>query len=850
MGRERTSQYRTTEYTHEPEPANGKNYRFPETIKEIKNVEEVATGNASNTYEQHNVDSAVVREPMATTTDSNDAEVEIAKMANQVSMNPGLLLSATTGFKQDIVNFLEKPYPLQVGTFQSSDGPGTFPPVQLFKTITAIDIYGSKLKGALGLRATIVLKIQMNGDRFMQGRYIMGLLPMVTATQGTSAGDYLNSINRMRQMLSTKTSVTQLPRVEFDLNCDTEAILEIPYVSPYSHYAFNSKHGDVGSMFLYPYVPLTTGTTGSSTCQYTIWCSMKDVEIVGPTLPQMAGSNRRNPRPAGRVLKRGSVTEAEQEAASIGPITSVLRSVAKTADIVAQIPMITAVAKPVSWATNILSQAANVFGWSKPLNIAPPMRMQHIWAPFWNNPDAADYSQPLSMMLNNSLETLPGMAGTDVDETSIDYLKTIPAFATSVQWTTTASNGANLYTTRLAPANFVATYNDTGTDFAAMTPVGFLSKMFNNYRGSLRFTIKIVKTEFHSGRLVFSYAPRQVDGPDFNLGDSAYLHREIIDVRYGNEFSFVVPYCSVQQYRKVTDPYGSIQLNVLNQLTAPASVNNSVTILIEVSGAPDLEFSFPAAPNLCPHVPLIIQGAGFDFQMAMDDDSSCMIQNGVVNNASIFHDGLAAARFCVGEKISSLMSFLKQAKKLRFRTDPGPSDSYLLLPFLQSHSITNGDKSIDKGDVVPDFYSIICSCYALSRGGVRLKLYTPTGLQANTIMTIMKDTLAPTGPIMYGPLSSVTDGSQIEPLMLTTSHNTSSSAVEIQVPQYGRFPVRVNSECWRGLSTRLVSIVRPGVPDQIVFAGLSASSSVTLYRAVADDFQLGYFVCVPPMLTQ
>nr|WPR17566.1 MAG: structural polyprotein [Pseudoscorpian dicistrovirus 2] len=814
----------------------------------IKDINTSAESNNANNFGQEQT--VMPTEKESTTLIVNEKGVVEASMNMQTSIPLGLKVTASTGMSQDLVDFLAKPYPIQSGVFQATDTSSTFPLNALLGGILSLDIYHQKIKGHLGIRCSVKLRIQFNADRFMQGRYILAFEPFVQSTTG--AQTFYQGYQKDNQMRNSKTTVTQLPHVQFDLNCDTEAILEIPFVSPYSHYGINTSTGELGSWFLYPYSPLVTGSSGSSVCQYTVWTSLHDVELAGPTLPQMCRADplalglpfdRQMARPKGMAIKRGSIEEQEQKSIQQGPISAVLSKVSRAADIVAEIPLISNIAKPVSWAADIFMRAAHVFGFSKPLALAAPMRMKSTTIPFWGNCDQADYSLPMSLLAANTVEAMPGFAGTDVDETSIDFIKTIPAYYQQFAWTTSQTTGTNLFRQVLAPSTFLNTYNSatggTGTIYVAMTPMAYLTHFFANYRGSIRLIFKIVKTEFHSGRLVVSYAPSQTTGSTYSIQDSTYLHREVLDIREGCEFSYVLPYASIQPYRRCNDPYGVMQIDVLNELTCPATVNSSVTILVEVSAAPDMEFSFPVGPKMTPLAP-------FDRQMN-NARPDCEISDGVIAGAAMFNDGLAASRFCVGEKVMSLMQLIKKSSWWPDRNDDSGASTLAIVPSSISSASTTSSAVVLSG-YAADLYSQIACCFALSRGSFRFKIITPDPENVYVHSNIAPIAISYSGyEVQYNVQGSFYDLNTYafwnQPVQVFDLNN---SAIEVQVPQYSRFPVRVNQEVsfynnnWSSHATNTI-------PDLGLYIERGAGA-FSMYRSVGDDFQLGYFTGVPPML--
>lgn len=796
----------------------------------------------------------------ATTKMVDDGDLITSKMKMPVKLDAGLLTTASTGFLQDINTFLAKPYPLSYGTFQTTDTSGTFPQVRLLETLCALDIYFQKIKGHLGIRATVVLKIQFNAERFMQGRYILAFMPLVSTNTATG---YENSSQKALQLTYNKTTVSQLPHVEFDLNCDTEATLEIPYVSPYSHYSIKDHIGEVGSYFLYPYSPLKIGTAGGTICQWTLWASLKDVELVAPTLPQMAVGKGRM-RPVAMVKKRGTVTESEQTQLGIGPIESVLNKVSRAADVVAQIPVISLVASQVKWASDIVSRAAHIFGWAKPLDLDHACRMYHNYAPFWGNVDTVDMGLPLSMVSTNSLEVLPGFAGTDIDETGIDFVKTIPAYMTEFTWAKTNITEDVLYTTQLNPTLFTNVYTDAGGTILVQTPLSFLGNMFRYYKGSIRLTFKVVKTEFHSGRLLLSYSPAQTNVTgSISIADTTYLHREILDVRMGSEFSFVIPYASVQTYRETTQSYGRLQINVLNELVCPDTVSPSVQVLVEVSAAPDMEFAFPVMPKLAPYIPITIQSDFSDIPLdyQMDAGNSCVIDEGILSNGAMFDDHLSGARFCVGEKLMSLMQLLKVSCYSEASTGQigGPGAEVQIFPW-SSNVISTVSGTTVPPQTQCDWYDYIVQCYAMSRGGARIKFTETTGIAQSVFVAarLYPVSLASAALIRYNIGSPATffDFSANNFNTLPSQYfKLGEQPVEVQVPQYGKFHSRVNSELMTNIATGTTfkgTLGTQTVPN--IFLGLQNKSGlnftaeqIAVFRGVSDDFQLGYFVGIPPM---
>jgi hypothetical protein len=791
--------------------------------------------NASNNFTFTHTDTtktAVDALPTATTRMNNDAEVAHASINKRVQIDNGLSSNAVNSSEQTIKSFLAKPFPVAQGLFQSSDNSSTFSLFDPMSSVLTNSIYKNKIDGHLGFRATTIVRLQVNAERFQQGRYMLCFLPLNTSQyNGGGAFQRMHTVN--------KTTVTQLPHVEIDLNCDTEVVLEIPYITPASHYSILDGLFSIGSVFIYPYIPLTTGSSGSTSCEYTLWVSFKDVELAGPTIHQSNFEFQM------AVKRRGQgVSEKELDSVGAGPISNTLYSIASATDALSKIPIISNIASGVSWAADIFADAASAFGWSNPIDLSPVHRMVQTIFPYANNCDAVDESMPLSLFSKNLVEPYSGFAGTDVDEMSFDFVKQIPAYYSTFNFTLSSTQNSILYSSALNPNICYTTGNDGTKSYYVPTPVAFVSEFFNYYRGSLKFTFKCAKTEFHSGRLLVAYAPSNtnITTPP-TIYDTTYLHRDIIDLRMGNEFSFVFPWASIVPYRdraSANAQYGTFWVYVLNELVAPATVSSTVTFVVEVSAPSDMEFAFPRTHSIVNYAPSIIQ-SNFQFQMDNSFSNSCAIVDANVGSSSIQDDGLSSSRLCIGEKVLSFLSLLKKA------------DIYTL-----SSSITNNNVSLFpfSGTVavptdvtgIPDNLAILMSVYGFSRGGVRIRWPTPSAAQDNTTGVITSQLVSTSGTATAIAVGGFDYGNQHA---LTVKQDTSfRGGFEVTIPMYNQFPVRVNS-AMLGYGSASINSSLIGGSQPTLYMYSDNNSSLFMYyftRAVADDFQLGYFISTVPSL--
>jgi hypothetical protein len=755
-----------------------------------------------------------------------------------------------TGFTQDLKAFLAKPFAIQKGVLQSTDAVNTFSYIATPSAIINQEPYVSKMKGFVGFRAKAVFRLQVNANRFQQGRYMLIWIPSGGGSTTTNRG-----ILWRNSRIATLYQRTQLPHVELDLCCDTEATLVVPYVSALNYFPVNSTGlsvGDTGTVFITPYVALSYAS-GSSTAAYTLWVHFEDVQLIAPTVPQ-----------SGKMFSKAkSNTAREQASVGVGPVGSTLAKISKSSGILTQIPLLSAFAGPLSWATDIMSQAVNVFGWSRPINLQPVGRMRQEVFPYNTNVDTVDNVQILAYTAKNEVSVLPGFAGTDIDEMDFANFVTIPSFYETVSWSAGNSASSLLATFPLKPDSYTTNYSTGTVTAAAYVPVAWLAQYFNLWRGGFTFTFKFVKTEFHSGRLLFAFIPyaNTASAPTITFDLTAFVHREIIDIRHANEFSFTVPFTAIQSYLSIGEAFGECRLYVVDPLTAPATVSSTVTIIVEVSGTPDFEFAVPIATNLQPIYGVTPQ-SGAMFGGSKNVADPCMNTDGYVGNARMVTDANASAINCIGEKIVSLRAMLRAPTLAPSFAASGWSTAYQqILPFGVNGVVTSATIPITYLTGA-DFYSMLSSIFALSRGGVRLKGVptTATTFSDNTPCIVsLSSPINGATSVLYvnNPTTTAYDGTATSNSFVTglfqPFHLSKSGGYDVQIPQYNEYHSRPSQDHIAMGSTYPYSFTQTALTSRLVVnvsAPLSGSQAFYYARSGADDCNFGLFTCIPLMYFQ
>jgi len=428
-------------------------------------------------------------------------------------------------------------------------------------------------------------------------------------------------------------------------------------------------------------------------------------------------------------------------------------------------------------------------------------------------------------MREHEIPISTGRSRTNVDEMSIDFIKSQFAWISSTPWADTNSAGSLLLTMATGIGN-----SDTKTygKGATAAPVDYLSYLFQQWRGSIKYKFLLPKTEFHSGRLVVAW--QSIDNSTtlhhpVNLNDTDNLIRVVWDIRESNEMEFIVPYVQTKNFLDVNTPSGYLYIYVLNELIAPSTVNSSINILMEKAGGDDLEYALP----------IHLTATSTEYKEPyVSYQSAPSISLGKTSSPLI----LTAES--VGEACRSLRAYLKRPHLWFIESTTATAYSVDLYPFENAVTTqaTSNAGALVRTSARADPMSFISVLYAISSGSVRLvaTIHNSSTLQYWTI-----------GSATGTPYNSVNIGLNtpggLAPIAIIPPGIEGLSIVEI--PQYLLEGARAVGNRLVGTQATLgdaASSVRGGAN---LFARLTtvaawnfASTPLQVYRAAADDFNL------------
>nr|UNY42050.1 MAG: polyprotein 2 [Picornavirales sp.] len=760
--------------------------------------------------------------------------------------------ASTDAASMTIAKYLGKPKKIADGQLSNTDNALSFTAIKLPYDLISDPVYWDKLKGFLGLRATLVLTFQVNAERFQQGRYMVTAVPCGGVPYTSKVEESVNLHT------ASLTQRTQVPRVEIDINTEKACVMRLPYCCvtdyhPLQMDAATKDHNIWYSVRIFPYSALEA-VTGAQTCNYTLWCHMEDVELIGQAIPVSLQANFST----SVVKKKASNSQKEAESVGVGPISNMAAKISKASNILTVIPYVGAYMSGVSWAADIVGSVASVFGFSSPTNMAPVQRVSRNAFAYATSVDNVDQGIPLSMSIKNEVKILPGLSPTNHDELSIAHFCGRSTWQRTVSWSINDTDDhqiadmyVGLYPVSSAPHSIPLPITQL-----CYTPAQYLGTRFAKWRGSVCFKIKMVKTEFHTGRFAICFNPLARSATDAAIVESVqpYIQRDIVDINGITEYDFCIPYISEIPYLSTNATtnnffYGTLQLRVVDPIVCPDTAPDSITLLIETYMADDIEFATPKEDDhvFVDSVPIQLQGA--------------------LGDMTPHEPSLDTSLNCIGERIMSLRTLAKRfcpIRRLDLSAPPTSRGIQYILPF-GTQNYTFATSTIY--DSYSDIYTDLARMFLFSRGGVRLKATRdPTNDNSFILGAVQSDSIFTPWLEGYPALSGLpTFFNSMElaaksAYMITEAHE--QQQIEVSVPQYHYTHSRVENmhycsqtypyySATAKVNSQLVAptvvYVMQSLDTEVLSADTPVDLKVRWYRACADDADFSFFISIPPM---
>lgn len=749
-----------------------------------------------------------------------------------------------------ILDFLAKPYlvaDLAWTTASVSNSQLGSYPINALLTTNAF--WSNKIQGFALYRGTVCFKFAINANPFQAGRLLLHFLPHTNVRTDSSYTSMHNA------NLVTKT---QQPHVELDAR-DSSAIIKIPYVSPtnFIKAKSSSEYIDWGTLFVTVLSPLVTGAAGSTTVDCALYAWFEDFELAGPTVPQSSK----------KPGKKFQVKTMSREAVSLSttPVSDALMHGSRAAASLSSIPFISSIASAASWAMRTASGVASVFGWSKPISEAPASIMSKQYNRYAATSAGIDAAFPLALIPDNKIVATDSVSIRDEDEMSFAFLKSVSSFVTSINWTTVNTSGSSLYSLSVSPQTLYAygttTYSTHTTTWRTGPPIFYLSNFFAYWRGSVRVILKIIKTDYHTGRLQVTWTPKGFGSSTSpGLSDGVVAQRWLIDIRDTNVVEIELPWYIATNYLPVSTPSGVLDVLVLNELRVPETAGNSVNILVYYKGGDDFELAGPGVGTTTPYGPIV-------FSPQAGDE---VLKTGPIGDVAPRSMDTFASCLSMGELFCSVKQLLNRYTPILMTTWPSNTTGLSIWPWFIGAMYMNSTTGVLTPALVGgDTLCIIAPMYAMYRGSMKIMHkgssidFASGGITTGRSISVAAG-ISPALPLMNpgalppvgAPLVNLSPDVAVGTSYYSTN-STVATGVVVSDSGNGVHAFSVPYYCMTKSSLAVVQTNSNLVPSDIttpttmltIFGKGSNGSNVDscIYRAAGDDFQLSYFIGCPPI---
>jgi len=487
-------------------------------------------------------------------------------------------------------SYLKRPVIIDTFTWNESDAIGirrTISPWQLFFNNAATKY---RLNNFSFVRGNLKIKILVNASPFYYGKLRVCYQPLPNFTPSTIVAD---TGTRYLIPYSQQPGVWLTPQHQEG----AEMTLPFFYQKNWLRIQKSQDFADMGTLRYINYTALQSAngvTTSGCTIQTLAW--MEDLVISGPSV--------------------GLAMQSEDEYGN-GAVSRPATAVGKIASYFEGIPVIGKFATATRIGASAVSSIAKMFGWTNVPVIAdhqpfrpnafPPIASTEIGYPI----------EKLTLDAKNELSVDPSILGLpNDDELAVSHIAMKESYLCTASWASTASADTILFSSVVKPWLF--DYVSTGSSNQLyLTPMAFVSRLFQNWRGDIIFKFTFVASPYHKGRVRIMYDPQGYSSTNIlNVANSTNLvFTQFVELGSDTEVEVRVPYSQATAWLNnapdsstpgipwstsssppltVDDTVqnGLISMRVVNALTGPLASTN-VPIIVSVRAAENLEFATP-----------------------------------------------------------------------------------------------------------------------------------------------------------------------------------------------------------------------------------------------------------------
>nr|UNY41974.1 MAG: polyprotein 2 [Picornavirales sp.] len=459
-------------------------------------------------------------------------------------------------------------------------------------------------------RADLEFEIKVNANQFQQGSLLIVYNP------------YVSYVTKFRQV-GTRflPSLTSLPHTILSLESGNSVKMSVPYANIYDYFDLSDVNAQFGTVQVFVLTTLR-GSSSSEKVSFAVFARFTNPEWYTPTavhettrkgvvenIGKYAGTHAEAQEMISALRKKfGMKLEAEGEgdASLLGNIGNAIGS----------LPGLEPLGKVISWTSRAASGVASIFGFSKPVDTVLPLGVVSLPGRYMANTEGKDYSTTLAMIADNAVDG-SSMIPSDVDEMSISVLTSRPNII-SRQTITSSQFVSNkrIFFWEVSPFHLESIADEDGAQNLCLGTFAYTSMLYRYWRGTIHYSLKIIKTAYHSGRFVVVFFPggSRGDSPQTLTDEISTCYNVIFDLKEKNddgpttEYNLEIPYVSNQPWKRTlnvgTDgalsantaetATGFVAVYALTDLIFPDTVSSSIDMLLEVKGGSDYQLAVPS----------------------------------------------------------------------------------------------------------------------------------------------------------------------------------------------------------------------------------------------------------------
>lgn len=698
------------------------------------------------------------------------------------------------------------------------------------------------------LQCTMKVKIMINGNPFLYGRLLADYVPL----QAFNTIDTINTLNK-------NTIVQASQRLHFYINPTTSqgGEMSLPFITPYNAMDIVAANwSDMGTLYIRELNSLKHANGGLTPISLSAYIWAENVEFSVPTT-QNAGT---------------LVTQSDEYGSR--PVSATATAVAAAAGKLVSLPMIGPYAKATQMAASGMATVAKAFGFSRPPMIEDSTQVRPKLITRLANTDCGDAVAKLTVDSKQELTVDPRIFGASTqDDLTIANIATRESYFSTFDWPIATPQESLLWNTRVGP--FPAVLDSTLTVPGYwMTAPAFTSLPFAYWRGTMRYRIQIVCSEYHRGRIKVVYDPNFVSTiPESNVGFTRIVDISdekdfVVDVSMAQTTSYLptvglasgaASYGPARISTTSAGYNGTLAIFVQNELTSPNStVNNSVQVNVFVSACDDIEYAVPSG-DLVNTLTYSLQS---DEKDIVPDENAPDINDtdlGVLSCNPVDHTN----DVFFGESIRSFRTLLKRYTYLHSILCPTPGTNRWAMnlkdfPYYRGRWANgiNTDSTAAKANFVNTILlTYLTPAFLGVRGSVRWKNAYASD-QDNSLMysivtrlnTIFAFTNVSVPYVTTSGDKFVADRvNGIDSLFngADVTYNKAQPVLEYELPYYSRYRFMAAKD---PSSTSFAPSVVNNLTHQLQIGNTStALSYVDRYVSVGEDFQLFLYQGPPPI---